>query len=202
MSDIYAMIEEVKKSGLSQSDKDMLIKRIVKEGPGIDLLKAIRELDEQKARISKPSKASRFISPAITMCLILVLAILFAPSVPKPEKPIIWAPSDMGIVGKSVERSSSQSQPAPRKQETLDKGDRGGAHVWTKEFVRQRLLAPSTAKFQSLWGVVFIEMGHDTWKVISYVDSQNAFGVMVRTHFTSVVRYKGDGIWELVSLDM
>jgi len=87
--------------------------------------------------------------------------------------------------------------PRPRRED-----DEGGAYVWTRDFVRQRLKAPRTAKFPYIWNAHFEDMGDRKWRVVCYVDAQNAFGAEVRTYYDAVVRYVGNYKWELVSLKM
>ena len=48
MSDLNSMIQQVKGSGLSQEQKEELIKRIVRCGPDFDLLAAAGELKGEK----------------------------------------------------------------------------------------------------------------------------------------------------------
>jgi len=60
-------------------------------------------------------------------------------------------------------------------------------------FVEDRLRAPSTADFSSLSAVGRGEQ----WTVKGAVDSQNAFGVPIRSNFTCVVEHDG-GVWRLV----
>jgi len=60
------------------------------------------------------------------------------------------------------------------------------------EFLRQVLVAPATARFS---GVEAERVGEDTYLVRGVVDSQNAFGAMVRARWTMVIAKNGSGNW-------
>jgi len=75
-----------------------------------------------------------------------------------------------------------------------------GAWVYMTEFVKQRLKSPGSADFPFGGYRHVTELGGKRYKVKSYVDSQNAFGAVVRTHFEGVIK-KINGGWELESLD-
>ena len=73
------------------------------------------------------------------------------------------------------------------KQESSDEFD---ARIYAKEYVKNSLKAPSTAKFQSPanFAVQHLKGGKDNpnqdlWKVSGYVDAQNSFGAMMRNRF-------------------
>ena len=61
------------------------------------------------------------------------------------------------------------------------------AYVTAKEFVTARLKAPSTAKFPGMFDQdekQTVSLGNGRYRVHSWVDSQNSFGAMIRTHWT------------------
>jgi hypothetical protein len=69
------------------------------------------------------------------------------------------------------------------------------AFVMCQEPVRARLLSPASADFPFLdHETVRLGDGH-RYRVRSYVDSQNRYGAMLRTHFTCVIEYRGGGDW-------
>lgn len=90
--------------------------------------------------------------------------------------------------------TSSTSTPAPAH-------DKGSAFVMAQVFVERELLAPATAEFP---GASFNEhtkyLGNKQYEVNSWVDSQNGFGAVIRTHYRAVVEYWGDHDWGLISL--
>ena len=73
------------------------------------------------------------------------------------------------------------------------------AAAWTvcEQFVTERLKAPSTAKFQ--W-ISRDELGNGRFHVNAYVDSQNSFGAMLRTHFNCTVKHIEGDRWRLEDL--
>lgn len=58
-----------------------------------------------------------------------------------------------------------------------------------QDTVQGKLAAPSSAKFTG--DDVVVEDAFDTWTVAGSVDSQNAFGVMLRAEYTCNVRHEG-----------
>lgn len=75
--------------------------------------------------------------------------------------------------------------------------------VMSQVFVKKRLKSPRTAKFP----VSTLDQTKYTGTcgevlVRSYVDSQNSYGAMLRTHFTVVVKYHGGDKWTLVDIDL
>lgn len=78
------------------------------------------------------------------------------------------------------------------------------AYIKMEHIVTDRLKAPSTAKFP---GIFDGRQEHTTrlvnqrYKIVSYVDSQNSFGAMIRTHFAGVIKQVGNDQWELESLE-
>ena len=75
-----------------------------------------------------------------------------------------------------------------------------GAYTAAKMYVKERLRSPATADFP--WRRaedVATFLGDDTYKVVSYVDSQNGFGAVVRMYFVAEVKgYEYD--WTLIDL--
>lgn len=72
-----------------------------------------------------------------------------------------------------------------------------------KEFVLERLKAPATAEWPR--GSAYYsctELGHNRYRVTSFVDAENIFGAKIRTRFVAVVKYEGKGRWSLESLEM
>jgi len=70
------------------------------------------------------------------------------------------------------------------------------AFVASQTFITKQLKAPSTAKFARSWsdGVHIEEIG-DRWVVRAYVDAQNSFGAMIRTHYRCEMEYLGEKRW-------
>lgn len=67
----------------------------------------------------------------------------------------------------------------------------------TTRIVAKNLKAPSTAKFPSFYddgAVTFTSLGGNRYTISSYVDSQNNFGAMLRTHWTATVSVSGETV--------
>ncbi len=72
----------------------------------------------------------------------------------------------------------------------------------SKEFVLKQLKAPATAQWpRGSANYSCVELGDDQYRVTSYVDAQNSFGAQIRTFYTVVVKYQGNGQWSLVSIE-
>lgn len=94
---------------------------------------------------------------------------------------------------------AAPSVPAPKKAKTIP--DRSvDAFTYAQIFVKENLKAPATAKFAGL-GESRIERLPDgeTYKVYSYVDSQNSFGAMLRSKYYVKVIVKSD-MWKILDV--
>ena len=81
------------------------------------------------------------------------------------------------------------------------------AFAISQQFVTARLKSPSTADFPLLGFKCISNDVDSTFKVLSFVDSQNGFGATVRTHFQIILKYKGGDTndkdsWQLLHLNM
>ena len=83
----------------------------------------------------------------------------------------------------------------------VDKGDSTDAYLVCQDFVSEGLKAPSTAEFASMSNSTINNTSGDYWSVSSYVDAQNSFGAMIRTHFVCELTYRGDDYYRLDNLD-
>lgn len=82
-------------------------------------------------------------------------------------------------------------------------GTRTEAIIMSQQFVKQRLKTPKVAEFQNAAGA--ISLPHDRnphrFTVLSYVDSQNSFGAMIRTRYRCDLEYQpSDDKWKLIDL--
>lgn len=71
----------------------------------------------------------------------------------------------------------------------------GDAPRMCRDFVKQQLISPGSAKFS---GEQVQHVGGE-YTVTGSVDAQNAFGALLRRDYTCVLRDEGDS-WRLVSL--
>lgn len=70
------------------------------------------------------------------------------------------------------------------------------ATIVAHRLVTRRLKSPKTAEFPSYDEAITRHMGNCVHRVISYVDSQNGFGAMIRTTFAATIdmtNYDADG---------
>ena len=76
------------------------------------------------------------------------------------------------------------------------------AYSMTQGWVEDRLKSPSTADFPGgRYDEHTTQIDDNTFRVSSYVDSQNSFGAEIRTHFEAEVEFLGDDKWRLNRLD-
>lgn len=80
------------------------------------------------------------------------------------------------------------------------------AHIQCKEFVKERLKAPSSADFAFL-DYTATKLTDNQYVIRSYVDAQNSFGAKLRNSYTCSVKWNGSSDndirnWELVSLQI
>lgn len=76
-----------------------------------------------------------------------------------------------------------------------------GAYVQMEDYVKQRLKSPSTAKFANVLSANIEQLENQTYKIDSYVDSQNGFGAIIRTRYIGEVQQISEDEWQLISLD-
>lgn len=71
-----------------------------------------------------------------------------------------------------------------------------------QNFVKKNLKAPSTAKFPPTTTARVYPTGTDSYRVHSYVDSQNGFGAMLRSDWVVEFRYVGSDKVELIKINI
>jgi len=74
------------------------------------------------------------------------------------------------------------------------------ALIMAQKLVKGGLKAPATAEFASHRDSQVTPIGDCSYRVVSYVDSENSFGANIRTKFTATVKYNGNDKWGLISL--
>lgn len=140
------------------------------------------EPDAQQGNAKYVVKAERY------FWAFVVLAILFSGLV------WIFQPKDRPTVAEIP-------APAPASKKVKTIPDRSiDAFTYAQIFVKENLKAPATAKFAGL-GESRIERLPDgeTYKVYSYVDSQNSFGAMLRSKYYVKVIVKSD-MWKILDV--
>jgi len=71
--------------------------------------------------------------------------------------------------------------------------------------VKDRLKSPSSAKFPGIFDGQkdhITKLGNQKYQIISYVDSQNSFGAMIRAQFIGVIKQISEDRWRLISLEI
>lgn len=125
------------------------------------------------------------------------LSLLFKdrPDLPKPKLSI------GAIVAHGV--ALCQERESPRIDKLASKDNSLLAYNITEDWVKQRLKAPSTAEFPGIFDgkADHIQRLDDKkYRIRSWVDSQDAFGAQIRTHWEAVVQQTGEYDWKLLSL--
>ncbi len=87
--------------------------------------------------------------------------------------------------------------PWHEEESTLD------AYVMTQQFVEERLKAPGSAEWPGVsYRDAVTHLGDQRYRTSTYVDSQNSFGAMLRTHFVAEVEQTSEDKWRLVSFEV
>jgi len=79
------------------------------------------------------------------------------------------------------------------------------AYIMVEDFVKERLISPSSARFPGVFdgrADHITSLGNRRYRITSWVDSQNSFGAVLRTHFTAEIEQIDEDRWRLISLDM
>jgi hypothetical protein len=76
------------------------------------------------------------------------------------------------------------------------------AYYMCKEFVTDRLRAPSTAEFGGFNDSRVSLVGDAKYTVSGHLDAHNAFGAMIRNRYDCTVQYEGSSRWTLDDLEM
>jgi hypothetical protein len=98
-------------------------------------------------------------------------------------------------LGSSISTTGNSTSPATPTE----------ASVMCEYFVKNRLKAPSTAKFPHYWELEITTYGKnegvkDAFRVKGYVDAQNGFGAMIRSNYICDVQYISEDNWNLINL--
>jgi hypothetical protein len=70
------------------------------------------------------------------------------------------------------------------------------------EFVKERLVAPSTAEFGKYSEDNVLVMENNQYGVLGYVDAQNSFGAMLRKEYACIMQDKGNDRWSLIEIEV
>ena len=75
------------------------------------------------------------------------------------------------------------------------------AFVMVQQYAEERLVSPATADWPWTCETVTY-LGDGRYRVLTYVDSQNAFGALIRSNVDAVVKWMHDDVWVLKSLSI
>ena len=70
------------------------------------------------------------------------------------------------------------------------------AYNYAESFVKKKLKSPSSAKFAGLFEKRdhITKVGDRKYKIVSYVDSQNGFGAMIRSNWSCTITFVGERV--------
>ncbi|MGP1345162.1 MAG: hypothetical protein ACTS3F_00655 [Phycisphaerales bacterium] len=74
-----------------------------------------------------------------------------------------------------------------------------------EDFVKQRLRSPSTADFPGIFDGRADHVkyhGNQQYRIMSWVDAQNAFGATIRIEFVGEIEQVEETRWQLNSLEL
>lgn len=79
--------------------------------------------------------------------------------------------------------------------------DRSEAFYASKEIIKRALKSPATAEFPPINEADINQEDSDVWKVASFVDSQNSFGAILRTHYEITMEVdRQNKIWKPIEI--
>jgi len=114
------------------------------------------------------------------------------------KAPEVFASADETTKVPVGEPSSTDIRYVPVTRDSL-------VYLMVKDLVKDHLVAPASAEFpRILWNGEEIRMskavGLNRWRVISHVDSQNAYGAVLRTEFLAIVERRREDRFVLLYL--
>ena len=101
-----------------------------------------------------------------------------------------------GVIGTFTGGRSSTNNQSTTASTTLE-DDKFSAICYSEIFVKRQLVSPSSADFPHSRESVVNVINRNTFEVVSYVDSQNRLGVMIRTNYICAVKKLSSGDWHL-----
>ena len=75
------------------------------------------------------------------------------------------------------------------------------AYVMSKDFVKRRLISPSTAEFPSYSSIKTMYLGECKHEIRGYVDAQNPFGATIRNrYYVKLQKEENSDYWKLLKI--
>jgi len=90
----------------------------------------------------------------------------------------------------------------PKEVPFYEQDNSTGAWVFTKMLVENSLKSPGSAKFPLGASMDHVHKKGNTYTIISYVDSQNSFGALLRTEFICILEEKSKDVFDVVTFEM
>lgn len=127
---------------------------------------------------------SRILNRVLIVIAVLV-AVLIVISIRaiKPAAPEQIAKIAAASAQRQQVRAAEDKKEAADKQHYRARHGEVGAFIAAKDYVSVRLKSPASAKFASSSDSTIVNQGDGKYLVRSFVDSQNAFGAMMRTNY-------------------
>lgn len=107
--------------------------------------------------------------------------------------------AEFNVEQQTIAKSAPPKQVEPAKPKTADPIE---VYVMSQEFVEQRLKSPSTAKFPTHSKEMVGYLGDNRYQVISYVDSQNSYGAVLRARYVCILIDAGNNKWILENIEI
>lgn len=105
----------------------------------------------------------------------------------------IVVPVVVGLFGLLVYNIPRDDQPPSARPAYESNTNKILAYHQAERYVKKHLKSPSTAAFPKVSEFINHITGTDEqYKIVSWVDSQNGFGAMIRTKWSCVVKINGD----------
>lgn len=114
---------------------------------------------------------------------------------PPPKKANNWVFVIVPCLGLIIYLFSPSEKSAPSGS-SMTSNNKFLAYSYAEDFVKKQLKSPSTAKFPGTFekNEHITELGASRYKIVSWVDSQNGFGAMIRTNFSCIIQFEGDNV--------
>lgn len=107
----------------------------------------------------------------------------------------------VGIVLFFLFRLCSGGDTTPESKIAWDQKD-NSLNAWTHSimYAEKNLKSPSSAKFPMGYKD-YVQRNGTTYTISAYVDSENSFGAMIRTHFNATLKEVSEDKWEMISFE-
>ena len=144
----------------------------------------------------RPSLITIFGGGFLGLVILFALQVAFCPTASQQEVKRQEAERKQGAWKnqQAAEQNAEQAQAADAAEHERE------IMVWTiaQEYVDSTLKSPASAKYP--WTPDAVEKDGDCYIVTAWVDAQNSFGAMLRTHFRCTVCFAGE-TWQVTAFN-